>query len=229
MYFRIFGTTYYSGVKTDRNIQMTENYFRYYQKALTDALNGLDVKNASGQRLDVETGFEILCKFSLNIQSHDRSQYLCGNGASASLCNHMALDWTKNGKVTTRSFSNAALLTAVANDMGVEDLFSLPLSLYAGTGDLLVAISSSGNSPNIVRAIDTARELSMKVVTLSGLGPDNKIRQCGDLNFFIPARTYGMVECSHAVLMHAWLDRFMEIREWDRDVVQNMRRGEYQI
>ena len=85
------------------------------------------------------------------------------------------------------------------------------LGRFADPGDVLVTISSSGNSPNIIRAIETASEMGLTVVTLSGMGPDNRSRGMGNLNFYIPADTYGAVEASHQVVLHGWLDRFMEM------------------
>ena len=62
----------------------------------------------------------------------------------------------------------------------------------------------------------------MNVVTFSGLKPDNYSRRMGDINFYVPAKTYGIVECSHQVLLHAWLDKYMGVLEWDRTECQNM-------
>jgi len=199
------------------------NYYQQYREALQAALTALVVEDAKGNWIEPEAGFMQLCKLSALLRDSSRTQFFCGNGASAALCNHMTLDWSKNGKVPTRSFSDAALLTAVANDLGADQLFAAPLAFYARAGDLLVTISSSGNSPNILSAITKARELSMSVVTFSGLKPDNASRKLGDINFYIPAKTYGMVESAHAVLLHVWLDRFMGITEWEREAVQNMR------
>ena len=88
---------------------------------------------------------------------------------------------------------------------------------------MLVAISSSGNSPNITEAIKTARTKNMTVVTFTGLRPDNRVRQMGDFNFYIQAHTYGIVECVHQVLLHVWLDQFMQVEEWSIENFQNMR------
>jgi D-sedoheptulose 7-phosphate isomerase len=134
----------------------------------------------------------------------------------------MALDWTKNAKVRTVSFSDSALLTALGNDLGGDEIFAGALRLYCEKSDALFTISSSGNSPNILKAIDTAVELGLGVVTFSGLRPDNKSRFRGDLNFFVPAKTYGIVECAHQVLLHTWLDGFLGVSEWERDTHQNM-------
>jgi len=131
--------------------------------------------------------------------------------------------------VPTHAFSNSALLTAMGNDLGFEEAFAAPLSWYAQSGDLLVTISSSGNSANIIKTIETARSKGMSVVTLSGLKPDNKSRQLGDLNFYIPAKTYGIVECAHQVLLHLWLDKFMGVTEWEREGFQNMNKEAFNL
>jgi D-sedoheptulose 7-phosphate isomerase len=67
----------------------------------------------------------------------------------------------------------------------------------------------------------------MTVVTFSGLKPDNACRTLGDINLYIPAKTYGIVECAHQILLHVWLDQSMGIREWEREAAQNMRKDEY--
>ena len=205
------------------------NYFSNYCDAHDQALKGLIVTNQSGAVIGTDSGFGELCELSREIQNVGRKQFLVGNGASAAFANHMALDWTKNGGVTTHAFANSALLTAMSNDLGFEEAFSAPLNCYAKSGDLLITISSSGNSANIIKTIETARAKGMSVVTLSGLKPDNRSRQMGNLNLYIPAKTYGIVECAHQVLLHIWLDKFMGITEWERDGFQNMNKDEFSL
>ena len=79
-----------------------------------------------------------------------------------------------------------------------------------GEKDMLITISSSGNSPNIIKAIHTARELGVFIVTLSGKKEDNQSRRLGDVNFYVPLDTYGLVESAHAVLLHCWLDMYLD-------------------
>ena len=131
------------------------------------------------------------------------------------MAGHMALDWLKAGELKALSFNDPAVLSAVANDTGYENVFSLPLSRLGRAGDLLITISSSGNSPNVLAAIPVARKKDMKVITFSGLKPDNRSRQMGDLNFYVPCRTYGVAECCHQILLHAWLDHYLGITEWE--------------
>jgi len=187
------------------------SYYLNFLACIADSLKCVEVTTISGERLEPDEGFSKLCRLSGEIRSGGRTQFLCGNGASAAFANHMALDWTKNGKVKTLAFSDSALLTALGNDFGGDEVFAKAIQLYAQRDDLLVTISSSGNSPNILKVIATARELGMGVVTISGLRPDNRSRSLGDLNFYVPAKTYGVVECAHQVLLHMWLDRFMGI------------------
>jgi D-sedoheptulose 7-phosphate isomerase len=205
------------------------NYYKNYLNAHNEALSGLEITKRNGRILDQDAGFDQLNEISARIRDTGGTKYLVGNGASAAFANHMALDWTKNGGVATHSFSDSALLTAMGNDIGYEEVFSAPLNWYAKDGDLLVTISSSGNSPNIIKTIEVARSKGMAVVTLSGLRPENASRQLGDINLYIPAKTYGIVECAHQVLLHVWLDKFMGITEWNRDGFQNMRNGEFTL
>ena len=206
-----------------------KNYYKNYLNAHDAALAGLEITDRGGALLDQDAGFDKLCEISAQIRDAGRKKYLCGNGASAAFANHMALDWTKNGGVPTHSFSDSALLTALGNDLGYEEAFAAPLSWYAKSGDLLVTISSSGNSPNIIKTIEVARSKGMGVVTFSGLKPDNGSRQLGDVNCYIPAKTYGIVECAHQVLLHVWLDKFMGITEWERDGFQDMRKDSFSL
>ena len=132
--------------------------------------------------------------------------YLVGNGASASMAAHFAADLAKNGALLTRTLTEPAMLTALANDACYEVVYAEPLRWWMNPADMLVCISSSGNSPNIVAAAAAAREKGGRVVTLSAMGTDNRIRARGDLNFYFPAETYGLAESAHAVLLHYWMD-----------------------
>jgi D-sedoheptulose 7-phosphate isomerase len=98
------------------------------------------------------------------------------------------------------------LITAIANDISYEEVFAEPLRWYMKKGDMLVSISSSGNSSNVVRAVKMARSLGGIVITLSAMGENNETRKMGDLNFYISAQTYGLAESAHAVILHHWMD-----------------------
>ena len=132
--------------------------------------------------------------------------FFIGNGGSAGICSHMATDWMKNGGFSAVAFNDGAALTCVGNDLGFDRVFAKQIEMQGRKGDLLIAISSSGNSANILRGVEAARAADMHVITLSGFGPDNKLRRLGDVNFYVPNDRYGFVEISHLTLCHAILD-----------------------
>ena len=136
-----------------------------------------------------------------------------GNGGSAAISSHSANDYTKNGGLTALCFSDGAVLTCLSNDYGYELAFAKAVELYGLEGDLLVATSSSGASPNILNAVAAARAKGMAVVTLSGFLADNPLRALGDLNFYVPVSHYGYVELLHQIVLHAGLDLYCEARD----------------
>lgn len=173
---------------------------------LENLLQRTEVTNGGLQPVSVDTGFSKLQLWTHMTQERGGTVFLVGNGASASMASHIAADLCKNGKVKTQVFTDLALLTAVANDIGAKDIFSTPLKRYMGPHDLLVAISSSGASPNIIEAVNTALEGQIKVITFSAMKHENPLRSCGHLNFYVPAETYGEAETCHATLLHYWVD-----------------------
>lgn len=132
--------------------------------------------------------------------------FFIGNGASASMASHVSADLAKNAHLHTQVFSDLALITAIANDMDYDQVFAEPLRRRMRSGDILVAVSSSGASPNIINAAKEARAMGGQVVTLTAMHPDNQLRKTGDLNFYVPGKSYGLAETSHAALLHHWID-----------------------
>jgi len=181
------------------------------------------VTDGGGDSIPQNDGFERLLSLTRQVQQRDRTIIFSGNGASAAMASHMALDFSKNGRVRAQAFNDAAGLTALANDLGYQHVFDQPIRWHGRPGDLLVVISSSGRSANVINAIDVARDLDIGVITFTGLSADNPARSAGDLNFYVDGSAYGMVECVHQVLLHAWLDRFLDHHEWAMTESQNMR------
>jgi D-sedoheptulose 7-phosphate isomerase len=198
------------------------NFYQKYRDALTHALADVECTDNNGNTLDPQTAIDRLSTLSRSTAESGNRQFLCGNGASAAFASHMASDWTKNARVPTFCFSDHAILTAAVNDVGPDAMFAVPLRGYASRGDLLVTISSSGNSPNIIAALQEAGNIGLARVTLSGLKPDNASRRMGDINLYVPAKSYGIVECAHQVLLHAWIDAFLGIEEWNLTAEQNL-------
>ena len=133
-----------------------------------------------------------------------------GNGGSATTASHMATDYNKNGNLRSLSLNDSSMLTCLANDYSFDDVFAKQVEFHARARDLLVAISSSGKSPNILNAVRTARTLDCTILTMSGFDPNNPLRREGDMNVYLPSDFYGIVEIGHLALCHAILDYSME-------------------
>ncbi|OGR40275.1 MAG: hypothetical protein A2051_07700 [Desulfovibrionales bacterium GWA2_65_9] len=186
-------------------------YWTHYVDDLAGCLHRLEVSDRLGASVDQENAFARLFTCTQDARQTGATVFFVGNGASASIASHMAADMNKNGKVRTEVFTDLALITAVANDIGFDQVYAEPLRRKMNPVDVLLTISSSGNSPNILNAVKTARELGGYVITLSAMRPDNALRQSGDLNFYVPAATYGMAESAHATLLHHWIDRIVAV------------------
>lgn len=177
-----------------------------YVHTLTALLRELSVTDITGSSVTVEGAFTGWAADAVRI-AHSGGIHFIGNGASAAMASHCAADITKNCGIRAMVFTDPALATALANDHGVDDMFVVALERYAATGDLLIAISSSGRSPNILNACRAAMDIGVNVVTLSGKDLGNPLRRLGRLNFYVPAASYSLVESAHAAILHHWIDR----------------------
>ncbi|OGR69985.1 MAG: hypothetical protein A2089_11575 [Elusimicrobia bacterium GWD2_63_28] len=168
--------------------------------------------DAAGKPLPLSAAVEALRSEVARCAAAGGKVIYIGNGGSASIAGHMAADLWKNGGVKTLCFSEPALLTCVANDLGYENVFAAPVGAYAEKNDLLVAISSSGKSPNIVKAARAALKKGCPLVTLSGFKPGNPLRRLGALNFYVDSAVYGVVEAVHSMICHAVVDSVIRQR-----------------
>lgn len=177
-------------------------------------LHNLSVRDEQGNELPVDEGYARWVALTLAVKKTRNVVYFAGNGASASMSSHFAADLAKNGRIHTQVLTDQSIMSAIGNDISFDDVYSFPLSVHGNKGDMLITISSSGNSPNVIKAIEMAKGLGMTVITVSGLREDNKSRKSGHLNFYLPATTYGYVESAHALILHHWMD-FMELHKED--------------
>lgn len=134
-------------------------------------------------------------------QQQKKKVILAGNGGSAAMASHCAVDFTKNAGIRCINFNEADLITCFANDFGYEWWLQRALEHYADAGDLVVLISSSGKSPNMLNAARYARETGLRLVTFTGFAGDNPLKTLGHLNFWVPSRAYNLIEMTH----HVWL------------------------
>jgi len=126
---------------------------------------------------------------------------IVGNGGSAAMASHVAVDFTKAARVRAVNFNEADLITCFANDYGYDQWVVEALKAYADPEDLIILISSSGRSANIINGALQARKMGLKVITLSGFANENPLRQLGDIELWANSSQYNVVEMSH----HIWL------------------------
>lgn len=139
---------------------------------------------------------------------------IVGNGGSAAIADHCAVDLSKNAGIRAISFAGAAWVSCLANDYGYEEWVSRSLSMHADSRDLVVLISSSGASENMLRAAKTAKGLGLYVVTLSGFAATNPLRGLGDLNLWVDSRAYNIVEMTHHIWLLAMVDSVIGAAEY---------------
>lgn len=159
---------------------------------------------------DFEEAMSRVTELFLEVRKNKKHLFFIGNGGSAAIASHMTADFMKNGRMKTISLYDSSVVTCFGNDYGYEHIFSRSLESLAEKGDLLVAISSSGNSANIVNAIQTAREKETRIITLSGFQKDNRICGMGNYNIYVPVSHYGMVESIHNLMLQQIVDTLME-------------------
>ena len=137
---------------------------------------------------------------------------LVGNGGSAAMASHVAVDFTKAAGIRAINFNEADLITCFANDYGYEHWVVKALDAYADLGDVVILISSSGKSPNIVKGAEKAKNMGLSVITVSGFLSDNILRKLGDLNLWVDSSEYNIVEMSHHVWLVAIIDYLIKTK-----------------
>ena len=208
---------------------MKNLYFRNYFNSINKGL--VDSQYFFNQiKIDPDLFFETIKGILLKLRETNNKIYFFGNGASAAFANHMALDFSKNGKILSRSLSDSSLLTALSNDYSFENAMLEYLKIEGVTkDDFVITISSSGNSPNIISVLNYCKGNNINTLALSGLKDDNKSISLANYSIYVPMKTYGMVECIHQIFLHLILDDSMDVFEWDRIDFQNMNHSNFKL
>ena len=169
---------------------MEEKFLKKYFKNLSEIVVKYDKKSF----LKI---IEILKKTKKN----KKKVILVGNGGSAAMASHVSVDLTKSSKIRAINFNEADLLTCFSNDYGYENWVQKALYFYADKNDLVICISSSGESKNIINGAKFAKKIGCKVVTLTGFNKLNNLRKIGNINLWVNSKNYNFVEMTH----HIWL------------------------
>ncbi|NQT27883.1 SIS domain-containing protein [candidate division KSB1 bacterium] len=139
---------------------------------------------------------------------------LAGNGASAAIASHCALDFTKQAGVRAVNFNEPSMVTAFSNDYGYEDSVVQAIKFYADPGDTIILISSSGKSPNMVRAAEHAKNKNYNLITFTGFSPENPVKQLGGINFWVDSKAYNIIECIHMIWLTSIVDSLIGKAEY---------------
>jgi D-sedoheptulose 7-phosphate isomerase len=189
-------------------------YLAAYSERLRIALDGID-EHALEQ---------VILRISEAAAAGNRV-YLIGNGGSAAIADHLCCDWTKGTDVPGHPVvdavsltANVALYSAVANDFGFTSVFSRQLRMLGRQGDVLIAISSSGESANILEAVDEARKMRMTTVGLTGF-TGGQLKEYVDLSIHVDVNNYGVVEDAHQLVMHVMAQYLFHAREQSADAI----------
>lgn len=168
-----------------------------------------------GKEIPWEEGIAEAISLLQILKEREGRTFVIGNGGSAGIASHFSVDLINVLKIRAMTLVDSNVMTCMANDFGYEQVYSRPLHVLLEPKDLLVAISSSGASRNILQAVAVAQEKEATVLTLSGFSEGNPLREKGALNFWLPRSDYGLVEMGHFFLLHTVVDRWCAVEEVD--------------
>jgi D-sedoheptulose 7-phosphate isomerase len=172
--------------------QWLDDYFRRYQESIFVP--------------EIRDSLVRLKELIATTRSNGRKLIIAGNGGSAAIASHCAVDFTKQARVRCTNFNEADLITCFANDYGYENWVQKALEFYADDGDAVILVSSSGKSPNMINAATFALNRGLATVTFTGFAEDNPLKQLGQLNFWVNSRAYNIVEMTHQIWLLAVCD-----------------------
>jgi len=166
------------------------NIFKDFNNQISTQINSIKIN----------TLFKIANKIKATA-GNGKKIIIIGNGGSAAMASHVAVDLTKAVKIRSITFNESDLITCFANDYGYEFWAEKAIESYGDKGDLVILISSSGKSQNIINAAIRAKSMGIFVVTLSGFDKNNPLKKLGDINLWLDSKGYNIVEMTH----HIWL------------------------
>ncbi len=167
------------------------------EKFVNNYFKKLNLINSKLPKNDFKKFINLLKK----IKKDKKKVIFAGNGGSAAMASHVSVDFSKVCKIRSTNFNEADLITCYANDYGYQNWITEALKSYADKDDLVVLISSSGKSANIVNAAKYCNKNKIKLVTFTGFKNNNPLRKLGKLNFWVNSNEYNIIEMAH----HVWI------------------------
>lgn len=154
-------------------------------------------------------------KVLLDIKTHNSKVMIFGNGGSAAIASHVSVDLTKNAGIKSMNFNEADLITCFSNDYGYERWIEKAIEFYGDSKDILILISSSGKSLNMINACKAAKNKKIsKIITLTGHDKDNPLSKLGDINLWVDSKAYNFVENTHQLWLLTICDLIIGKKEY---------------
>ena len=183
------------------------NFFKKYYQDIVNCV----------QRLD-ERKINLIYKMIKDTSKKGGIIYIAGNGGSASTSSHMSTDLTKNAKIKSMSFNDANLITCFANDYGYENWLKAAIKYYVKANDLVVLLSVSGKSKNLINAANFCKKKKIKFITMTGAKKNNPLSQKGIINYWIDSKAYNIVETLQMAILASIVDRIIGKSEYSSNL-----------
>ena len=174
-----------------------KKYFLNYSKEISKLLEEVD-SNLINQTVELIN----------NKINSDNKIYIVGNGGSSSISSHVSVDFVKAAGIKSETFNNANIITCFANDYGHENWVKEAIKAYCSKDDLIIIISSSGKSPNLVNAAKFCHKKNYDLITFTGFDRNNEVSKLGKINFYVNSHEYNYVEMTHHIILVSIVDIF---------------------
>ncbi len=177
---------------------MNKKFFKQYFNNQINLLNFDD---------EVLSKLEKVKKYLKLVSQKKKKVIIFGNGGSAAIANHFSVDLTKTSKIRCVNYNESSLLTCFSNDFGYENWVKKTLEYHADKGDLIILISSSGESKNMLNACKFGlKKKYFPIITLTGFKKNNSLNKLGHINFWVNSKTYNHIENTHQFLLLSLVD-----------------------
>ena len=180
---------------TNKDIKFLNKYFDNFKSLIN--FNSDEIKKKLSR----------LKKIIINTKKNGKKILIFGNGGSAAIASHFSVDLTKNAKIRCTNYNESDLITCFSNDFGYENWIKMAINYFGDKGDVLIVISSSGKSRNIINACTAAKKKRFsKIITLTGHSANNSVKKHGDINLWVDSKAYNYIENIHQFWLLSLVD-----------------------
>ena len=178
-----------------KDIKFLGKYFDDFKKLINSNADEIKKKLSNLKKIVVST------------KKSGKKILIFGNGGSAAIASHFSVDLTKNAKIRCTNYNESNLITCFSNDFGYEHWVEMAINYFGDKGDVLIIISSSGKSKNMINACFAARKKKFsKIITLTGHSVNNPIKKLGDINLWVNTKAYNYIENIHQFWLLSLVD-----------------------